>query len=178
MSGDTDEEIKYFVLYRAVKKIPGTITIDTSLMTGGSSGNIVYTVTPVRPYSPTPLFSPIPYEFLSVGSDIPTLSLSVNSIEASCSNSCGYQINVDLAPLSTSAVLEGATLTTGISSSTARRLLLDLSGLTLSDVTVSLLGVSCIGLTGSIDSFSCTFPTNSDGSVALPAGTDYYKMHV
>ena len=48
----------------------------------------------------------------------------------------------------------------------------------MSDLTVSLLGVPCLELTGTVDSFTCTFPTNDDGTPTLPAGTDYYLIHV
>jgi hypothetical protein len=45
------------------------------------------------------------------------------------------------------------------------------AGFALSDISVYLLGVQCITLTGSISSFTCNFNTNSHGNAALPAGS-------
>ena len=52
-------------------------------------------------------------------------------------------------------------------------------GFALSDITVQLLGVTCVvDQSGTIGNFDCEFPTNQDGSAALPAGSEKPKIHV
>lgn len=48
----------------------------------------------------------------------------------------------------------------------------------LSDVIVTLLGVRCTDLTGTIASFTCNLPLNQDNSIALPAGSEKIKVHI
>ena len=128
MKQDIDEEIRFFVVYKGLNKAPGPITLDLSLMTGGRAGtSIIFSTTPVRPFTNLPFFTPIPYEFLSVGSEKPTLTLSVNQIEAFCAKNCDDQINNAAVAQTSFATLEGATLRTGITTQTNRRLLTELA---------------------------------------------------
>lgn len=48
----------------------------------------------------------------------------------------------------------------------------------LSDISVSYLGVNCLGLSGVINSFTCSLPLNSDSTIALPAGNAIPVIHV
>lgn len=38
------------------------------------------------------------------------------------------------------------------------------------DINISILGVQCVNMSGTLSNFTCSVPTNSDGSAALPAG--------
>lgn len=41
-----------------------------------------------------------------------------------------------------------------------------------------MLGVRCLNPTGTLASFTCTLPVNSDTTVALPAGTGKPIVHI
>ena len=47
-----------------------------------------------------------------------------------------------------------------------------LIGFQLSDLNITVHGVPCVNLTGTISNFTCSVSTNADGSAALPAGTE------
>jgi hypothetical protein len=51
-------------------------------------------------------------------------------------------------------------------------------GITLSDISVYLLGVQCKSLSGTIASFTCTFDANAAGNAALPAGSSVPQVHI
>lgn len=58
-------------------------------------------------------------------------------------------------------------------------------GYTLDDISVSLLGVECTELTGTIDSFECQLPTSTSArrmllttDPALPAGSETVSVHI
>lgn len=43
---------------------------------------------------------------------------------------------------------------------------------------ILILGIKCVNLTGTISNFSCSLPSNADGSVKLPAGKLSPKIFV
>ena len=181
MGQDYEEEIHYFIEYVGRLGDPGLTIFDVSLMSGGKVGTSpTVTINRIREFSQTrPLYSPVPYEFLFTGSETPSLSLAVNNIPAVCEGLCAYQYNEAINPtLDTATTLSGATLTTGVLFPAARRRLIGESVDFPSEVTVSLSGVRCTGLAGTLDSFTCNFPTNGDSSVALPAGNEQPSVHI
>ena len=109
-------------------------------------------------------------DFLYKESENPSLSLKVNSIPAVCAD-CSYTFNSAATPVTSSATLASNVMTLSITDPSS-------IGFALSDITVSLLGVQCTDLSGTIASFTCNFPTNADSSVALPAGSEKPKVHV
>jgi hypothetical protein len=94
----------------------------------------------------------------------------VKSIPVVC-NDCSFAYNAAATPVISSASRTGRTYTISVTDP------LPLS-FTLADITVSLLGVQCTGLTGTISSFTCNLPINNDNSVALPAGTGKVQVHI
>lgn len=124
----------------------------------------------MREYSNRELYSPIPYEFLYVASSTPNLQITVNSIPALCVD-CSYAYNLAVTPVVTSTSRSGRTLAISLSNPGSLTF-------ALTDVTVTLLGVQCSGLTGTTASFTCTLPLNSDNSASLPAGSAVPKVHV
>ena len=117
-----------------------------------------------REYSTRPLYSPVPADFLYTPSSLPALSLKVNSIPAICDD-CSYEFNSAATPVASSASLSSNTLTISLTDPESL-------GFALTDITVELLGVTCVvDQSGTISNFDCDFPTNQDGSVALPAGS-------
>ncbi len=94
----------------------------------------------------------------------------MKSIPVLCTD-CSYTYNATATPTITSATRSGRTYTIAVSYSSS-------PVYTLSDITVSMLGVNCLSLTGNINIFTCSLPINSDNSVALPAGTGKPKVHI
>lgn len=45
-----------------------------------------------------------------------------------------------------------------------------LIGFQLNDINITIMGVQCVNMTGTISNFTCSVPTNPDGSPTLPAG--------
>mgnify|MGYP001447768285 CR=1 FL=1 len=48
----------------------------------------------------------------------------------------------------------------------------------LSDLNITMLGVACVNMTGTISNFTCSLPVNADGSATLPAGTGVPQVFV
>ncbi len=53
-----------------------------------------------------------------------------------------------------------------------------LIGFQLSDLNITVHGAPCVNLTGTISNFTCSVPTNADGSAALQAGTEAPRIFV
>jgi hypothetical protein len=71
---DIDETIRIVIVYLGVRKDPGLVTIDLSLMTGGAIGTSpIYSVNKLREFSNRPLFGHVPYDFLYTGCEQPSL---------------------------------------------------------------------------------------------------------
>jgi hypothetical protein len=98
------------------------------------------------------------------------LRLTVNHLPAVCDD-CSYQFNLAATPVVTSASLSGSTYTISITNPSS-------IVFTTADITVSLLGVPCSNVAGTISSFTCSLPTNGDGSVKIPAGSGSPQVHV
>ena len=49
-------------------------------------------------------------------------------------------------------------------------------GFQFSSLDVTVQAVSCVNLTGTISSFTCTLPANADGSLKMPAGIALPKV--
>lgn len=94
----------------------------------------------------------------------------MNSLPAVCAD-CSYQVNAAATPVVLSATRSAEVLTIALSDPLTLNF-------PLSEVSVTYLGVSCISLAGSISSFTCNLPKNTDNSVALPAGSGKPKVHI
>ena len=159
-----ENEIYFVIEYVGVIQTALTINVDTSYMTGGSANDsVTATVETVREYSNNPFYSPVPYDFLRVASDKPSLTLSYKDLPSVCLD-CSFEYDADKTFVTNSATLSGLDLTVSLTPSAARRLLQ--SSATLNDVSVTLADVECDNKAGTIDSFTCSFPEDS-----LVAGT-------
>jgi len=76
-----------------------------------------------------------------------------------------------MTPIITSFSRSGATYQMSLSDPTLR-------GFQLSDLNITIHGVACVNLTGTISNFTCSVPTNADGSAALPAGTEAPRIFI
>ena len=94
----------------------------------------------------------------------------MNSIPAVCDD-CSYEYNAAVTPTISSASRVAERITIAITDNGS-------VGFVASDVTVTLMGVACTYASGDISSYVCDLPTNGDGSVALPAGSEKVKVHV
>ena len=122
---DHDEEVVYFIEYVGLLGDAYSIIADNTLLTGGEVGTLpTITIETVRAYSQErPLYSPVPFDFLSTGSDLPVLNLKVNDIPAYCED-CTYSMDAALNPTLSSATWTDNTLAGGITvPSSSRRLL-------------------------------------------------------
>ena len=121
----------------------------------------------MRHYSTRPLYSPVPYDFLNVASDVPVLNLKVNSIPSLCQD-CSFEYDSSKTVTVNSADLTGNSLAVSLTIPAARRLL---QAVTLDDISVQIAEVECGSLVGTPNNFTCLFPTNQDGSLNVPAGS-------
>lgn len=67
--------------------------------------------------------------------------------------------------------MTGRTVTIGISDPTS-------ISFSLGDISVTVLGSRCISPTGTLASFTCQLPANSDGNAAVPAGQGLPLVHI
>lgn len=135
------------------------------MIAGGDVGaTIESSVETIQGYSAKPYFSPIPFDFLHVASDSPSLTLKVNSIPAICKTDCSYQIDAANNPVVSSYSRTDEVISLAVTDPAS-------IGFTTDDITVSLLGTPCSTVTGTIDSFTCSLTQNADDSVQLVAGT-------
>ena len=78
--------IEYVGLYSAAFPI----TLDSSLIVpSNSAATILKSVEVLRQYPNRERYSPVPFEFLYMASDTPTLTLTVNSVPVVCAN-CSF----------------------------------------------------------------------------------------
>ena len=124
------------------------------MITGGKTGIITSTISVLREYSNRPLYSPIPYDFIRVASNSPSLFLSINQMPSLCQD-CSFEFDASITPSISSASLSGRTYSLGVTVPSARR---RLQTVALEDISVTLADVSCTSLTGTVDSFTCSFP--------------------
>ena len=165
------EQIHFMIEYVGIAGAAGAISLETTGLSGGKDDTMNSNAKTLREYSTRPLYSPVPADFLYIPSDLPTLSLKVNSIPAICDD-CSYEFNAAATPVVSSASLSSEIMTISLTDPESL-------GFALSDITVELLGVTCIiDQSGTIGSFDCEFPINQDNSVALPAGSAKPQIHV
>ncbi len=63
------------------------ITLDTSLIVpSNNAATILKSIKVLRQYNNQQRYSPVPFDFLYMASDTPTLRLTVNSIPVVCAN--------------------------------------------------------------------------------------------
>lgn len=99
MKTQSENSIEFVIEYVGIVSAPQTITLDTTLITGGKAGApIESSVTILRDYSNRELYSPVPFDFIHVPSANPTLKVAVKSIPAVC-NDCSYQFNAAATPV-------------------------------------------------------------------------------
>ena len=128
-------DIEYIIEYVGVIDTALPITVDTTLLEGGSTDSFTATVEILREYSTRPLYSPVPYDFLRVASATPIVNLKVNSIPALCSD-CSFEFDSSKTIVVNSATLTDEVLGVTMTIPAARRLLQ--STVTLDDITVTL----------------------------------------
>jgi hypothetical protein len=139
--------------------VPSTTVIGASLNGGSTTPSIVKTVR--RSYSSNLDFNPVDYRFLSTTGAGINIQVSTNGIPSICTGTCAYAFELysEITALgNTSAVLNLA--------------LSDPAGLNfpLSDVTVSVGGLPCTSVGGTLAAITCNMQANTDGTPILVAG--------
>lgn len=150
---------RWIILYKGLNKPAYPITFSSSGLTGNNPTLAVNTLTA---YSSSVTFDPIDYRFLTTPSSSGNVRVTVNNVPSVCVGTCSYSF-VDYSKI-TSLSYSGTTLSLGLSDAQSK-------GFSLSAVSVSVGGLACTNLVGSVSSFSCTLPTNANGTANLVAGT-------
>lgn len=171
ISGSAYDDKLEFVVYYFGVTAPLEIKFDCTSLTGGVNNLFDTNYTIVRKYSTRPFFDPIPYDFLRTAETQPGLYLTLNQVPLLCQD-CRYSFNSTLALTVSSASLTGTSLALALANPNSVTF-------SLSDVTVSFLGVGCnIQAGGTTSNFNCIFPTAANGAAAIPAGIGKPVVHV
>lgn len=142
-------------------------------MVGGNSGleggalgtTPAFNITELQAGSKNLLIEPISSEYLFVMSDRPQTLVTVNGVGAVCQSNCSFNFTPSVPTLTNAVLTSTNTLNltlnyTGSSSSSFQ----------LKDFTVSVDGVTCLSMSGSITNINCVLPKNADGSLQVRAG--------
>jgi hypothetical protein len=138
---------------------------------GGKPGTTPTAVAATRrEYNPNLFVDPMDYRWMRTYSDKPNVRVTVSGIPSACNTDCTYTF-VNSVPVVTAASLSGYTLSLIIS---------DPGSLNapLSDITVLLDNQPCTNLQGTMVSFTCDLPKNSDDTPILTAGSHYPVVRV
>ena len=100
----------------------------------------------------------------------PNVQVTVNNVLAACLADCEYtfESNVPEVNLQT---LTGSTLRLGITDPLNQ-------SYPLSALIVTLDGQECTGLTGVLSDFTCSLPTNTDGTPTIRAGSHHAEVFI
>lgn len=101
-------------------------------------------------------------------SDTPDVLVTVNNVLAACVGSCEYTF-ISPSPTITALTLNGQKLEITLA---------DAGAYSTSDLIITIDGQDCSAPTGTISSFECTLPTNSNGNALLTVGSHMPTIYV
>lgn len=165
-TGDPLVGAKWIIYYVGYNQDLPDFVLSNAGLIGGRAGSTPE-ITPFtrRNYNSNLFVDPIDYRWMRTFSNKPNVRVTVSDIPSSCNTDCTYTFLTDL-PILTSLSLSGYTLSLGLTSSTP-------ISATLSDLIITLDNQLCTNLIGTIDSFTCDLPFNSDNTPILTAGSHY-----
>ena len=145
--------------------------MDPFLLEGGKDGTKpTMDFYETRPYSSNLIFNPVDERMMFAACSGPNVQVTVNDVLAACINDCEYTFEATV-PEMNLQTLTGSTLRLGITDPLSQNY-------TLSDISVTLDGQECTGLTGTIDDFTCSLPTNTDGTPIIRAGSHHAEITI
>ena len=102
---------------------------------------------------------------MSTYSNKPNFIVTVNDIKSACNGDCTYTFLTSIPVITASSITD--TNKIGLTIDTKG------NALALSDLTITLNGQSCTTLTGTLASFKCQLPVNTDNSPVISAGDHF-----
>ena len=170
-SGDPTVGAKWIIYYIGYNQDLPDLIINTAGLLGGRTGTSPQAYPATRRNFSTNLFvDPIDYRWMNTYSSKPNVRVTVSDIPSACNTDCTYTFLTDV-PIITSVSISGSLLSIVITNSTP------ITG-TLNDITVVLDGQTCSNLTGTVNSFTCDLPTNSDNTPIITAGSHYPQVTI
>ena len=140
---------------------------DNAGLEGGRLGTTPeFNITRLQSGSTNLLIEPINSEYLFTSSDKPQVLVNVNGIVATCQTNCSFYFTPVIPTLTNAALTPTNTLNLTLSYNGTNS-----SAFNLKDYSVSVDGINCSPLSGSITNINCVLPKNSDGSLQLRAGS-------
>lgn len=118
-----------------------------------------------RQYSINLFVDPVDYRWMRTPSNKPTVQVTVNGIPSACNADCQYTFE-DSVPALTSISMTGNIVSIGLSDPSSINAALE-------KLTVTIDNKPCNSLTGTMTSFTCSLPKNTDNTPMLTAGTHY-----
>ncbi len=163
-TGDPTIGAKWIIYYIGFNKdLPDLVTSGAKML-GGKTGTTPQVIAATRRDFNTNFFvDPIDYRWMNTYSDKPNVRVTVSGIPSACNTDCTYNFLNNL-PIVTSATLSGNQLTMTLNDPGT-------INAPLNTITVSLDNQPCTGLNGSMTSFTCNLPTNSDNTPILTVGS-------
>lgn len=166
-TGDVDTGARWIISYIGVDDDVEDLVLSNAQLTGGNATpSISYVLE--RDYSSNLLYQPVDDTFLFTASSVPTVHVKVNDILAISDK--GYTFTFDSLAI-TQQTLTGAEIAVTISNPAGENF-------TIADLTVSMDGTACSGVTGTLTSFTCDLEQNSDSSPVLSAGDHNVEVYV
>ncbi len=162
--GYPEDGYQYIIYYIGYNKDLPDLVVDNSKLEGGVVGTIPQMVASTRRNFNTNLFvDPVDYRWMKTYSNKPSVRVTVNDIPSACNGDCTYTF-INTVPVLQSATLNGFTLSVTLTDPAALNA-------PLSDISVKLDNQPCTNLVGTMTSFTCTLPKNSDNTPILTVGS-------
>ena len=141
------------------------IVADSSALEGGSNGTPEFTVVELQAGSTNLMIEPINSEFLFTLSDKPQVLVNANGIQAVCQTNCSFSFTPILPTITSNTLTPSNSLNVTLAYNGTNS-----NAFNIRDFSISLAGVDCLSISGSITNINCVLPKNTDGSLRIPAG--------
>ena len=165
--GPPENGQEFFINFKGVKGDVPPFVGDSTNLSGGKIGTApTITTTTLREGSSNLLMDPITTEFLATDATSPQVIVKVNGATSQCLGDCSYTINPALTPVLTAASLSGNILTMTVTTSQP------------APYSVVFNNQVCTFLSGTAASFTCSLPTNTDGSPVIEAGSYLPSVYI
>jgi hypothetical protein len=152
------------------KDVPDLV-VDGGRLNGGRDGSSPQIFTSTRRNFNTNFFvDPVDYRWINTYSDQPNVIVTVDDIPSACNTNCTYAF-LNTVPVVDSATLSGFTMSLALT---------DPGNLKapLSAIKVTLDNQPCTDLAGTMLSFTCKLPKNTDNTPILTAGSHLPKVTI
>lgn len=162
-TGDTGIGAKWIIYYIGYNRDLPDLVLSGAKLLGGKAGTTPQVVAATRRNFTTNFFvDPVDYRWMRTYSEKPNVRVTVSGVPSACNTDCTYTF-VNSVPVVTGASLSGNTLSLTLTDPSVLNA-------PLSDITVTLDNQPCTNLVGTMTSFTCDLPQNSDNTPILTAG--------